>query len=301
VTGRRPRADGLPDPLVDRCSLAAMPRLGTDERGGGGHRWLACWASCSAVGSSLDADSVGSVLLQATLNGSLTKLAHPAVHMTLAELADDAAACVQAGARAFHVHPRDAEGIERLDAAVVDSAVTAVRGSHGYPVGVSTGAWIEPDVVRRARLVPEWTEPSYASVNVSEDSALEVMQALLRAGVGIEAGVWTVADAELLVRSGLADQMTRVMIEPVDVGRDDAVAMVSAIHDVLDRNDVAVPRLQDGDGDAAWILIEDAVTRGIDTRVGLEDTFLLPDGKRAANNAELVRAARERGAGHTRD
>ncbi len=122
--------------------------------------------------------------------------------MTLSELADDSAACVQAGARAFHVHPRDAEGSERLDAVVVDSVVAAVRGSHGYPLGVTTGAWIEPDVVQRARLVGEWTEPNYASVNVSEDGALEVMQALLGAGVGIEAGVWSVADAELLVRSG---------------------------------------------------------------------------------------------------
>ncbi len=83
--------------------------------------------------------------------------------MTLSELAEDAAACVQAGARAFHVHPRDAEGIERLDAAVVDSVVAAARGSHGYPVGVTTGAWIEPDVVQRARLVGEgWSSQRLA-------------------------------------------------------------------------------------------------------------------------------------------
>lgn len=134
---------------------------------------------------------------------------------------------------------------------------------------------------------------------MSEDGALEVMQALLGAGVGIEAGVWTVADAELLIRSGLAGRITRVMIEPVDVGPDDAVALVSAIHDVLDRNDASVPRLQHGDGDATWSLIKDAVARGIDTRVGFEDTFLLANGRRAASNAELVRAARELGAGHS--
>lgn len=169
------------------------------------------------------ADTVAGMLLQATLNGPLTKSDHPAVPVSLTELAEDAAACVAAGARAFHVHPRDADGIERLDAAAVDSVVAAVRGRHGYPVGVTTGAWIEPDVARRVRLVGEWSKPDYTSVNLSEDGALEVMRALLRAGVGIEAGVWTVADAELLVRSGLAEQMTRVMIEPVDVGRDDAV------------------------------------------------------------------------------
>jgi uncharacterized protein (DUF849 family) len=184
-----------------------------------------------------------------------------------------------------------------LDAAVVDAVVTAVRSRHGYPVCVTTGAWIEPDLDRRVQLVSQWTQPDYTSVNLSEDGALEVMRALLAAGIGIEAGVWTVADAELLVRSGLADQMTRVMIEPVEVSGDDAVPLVGAIHDVLDAADVRVPRLQHGDGEATWVLIEDAIARGIDTRVGFEDTFSLPDGRPAASNAELVAAARDLGAG----
>ena len=88
---------------------------------------------------------------------------------------------------------------------IVDSVVAAMRGRHHHPVGVSTGAWIEPDVERRVRLISEWKEPDYASVNLSEDGAFEVMQALIQAGIGIEAGVWSVADAEVLVNSGLAD------------------------------------------------------------------------------------------------
>jgi uncharacterized protein (DUF849 family) len=236
-------------------------------------------------------------MLQAALNGPFTKADHPALPVTLAELADDAAACVQAGARAFHVHPRDSRGEERLDAAVVDVVVEAVRGGHGYPVGVSTGAWIEPDIERRVGVVSEWTEPDYASVNLSEDGALEVMQALIQAGIGIEAGVWSVADAEALVDSGLADRTTRVLIEPVEVDRRDAVAVVDAIHRVVDSHGIGVPRLQHGDGEATWILLEDAVARGIDTRIGFEDTVLLPDGARAASNAALVDAAQKLGAG----
>ena len=49
---------------------------------------------------------------------------------------------------------------------------------------------------------------------------------------------------------------------------------------------------QHGDGELTWILIEDAARRGLDTRVGLEDTLCLPDGGRARNNADLVTAAR---------
>jgi uncharacterized protein (DUF849 family) len=237
------------------------------------------------------------MLLQATLNGPLTKADHEAVPVTLEELASDAAACVAAGARAFHVHPRDASGAESLEARVVDPVVVAVKEPNGMPVGVTTGAWIEPDLPRRLRLIREWTRPDYTSVNLSEPGAVEVMRALLETGVGIEAGVWTVEDAELLVSSGLADRVTRVMIEPVEVSRADAVALVGAIHGVLDRAGARAPRLQHGDGEATWILIEDAVRRGIDTRVGFEDTVLLPDGRRAASNAELVKAARELGAG----
>jgi uncharacterized protein (DUF849 family) len=39
------------------------------------------------------------------------------------------------------------------------------------------------------------------------------------------------------------------------------------------------------------------VRRGLDTRIGLEDTVDGPDGARAAGNEALVRAARRLGAG----
>jgi uncharacterized protein (DUF849 family) len=148
-------------------------------------------------------------------------------------------------------------------------------------------------------LIREWTQPDYASVNLSEPGAVDVMQALLAARVGIEAGVWTVGDAEMLAGCGLSGRVTRVMIEPVEVSKLDAVLLVGAIHDILDRAGVTARRLQHGDAEATWILIEDAVQRGIDTRVGFEDTLLLPDGKPAISNADLVRAAYELGAGRT--
>lgn len=46
-----------------------------------------------------------------------------------------------------------------------------------------------------------------------------------------------------------------------------------------------------GEGQSAWSLIDLAVSLGAATRVGLEDTFHLPDGSRAADSAALVRAA----------
>ncbi|HET7048205.1 MAG TPA: 3-keto-5-aminohexanoate cleavage protein [Solirubrobacteraceae bacterium] len=44
-----------------------------------------------------------------------------------------------------------------------------------------------------------------------------------------------------------------------------------------------------GHGEATWVLIEDAVRRGLDTRVGLEDTQYEPDRARTDGNEALVR------------
>jgi uncharacterized protein (DUF849 family) len=237
------------------------------------------------------------VLLQAALNGDRTKAAHPAVPVSADELARDAAACAAAGARAIHLHPRDAAGRERLEAEIVDDVVATVRQACGVPVGVSTGAWIEPDLERRLALIRAWRAPDYASVNLSEPGAAEVMQALLDAGVGIEAGVWSVEDAERLAASGAGDGVTRILVEPVDAGATRAVGIVEDIHRALDELGLSAPRLQHGDGDATWVLLTDAVRRGLDTRIGLEDTLHEPGGERATGNAALVRAAGRLGAG----
>lgn len=66
------------------------------------------------------------------------------------------------------------------------------------PVGVTTGGWIEPDLDRRRAMVGAWRAPDYTSVNLSEPGSIQIMHTLLDAGIGIEAGVWTVADGERL-------------------------------------------------------------------------------------------------------
>ncbi|WP_346540125.1 3-keto-5-aminohexanoate cleavage protein [Micromonospora sp. DPT] len=56
------------------------------------------------------------------------------------------------------------------------------------------------------------------------------------------------------------------------------------------------PVLLHGEGAAAWPVLAEAVRRGLDTRIGLEDTLGLPDGAPASDNAALVAAARALGA-----
>ena len=201
-----------------------------------------------------------------------------------------------AGAQQFHVHPGESHGSPTLHPDHVHQAVSALRTAGAAAAGVTTLADIEADLQRRLNLISKWTQPAYSSVNLCEDGAVEVMRTLLAAGIGIEAGVWSTADAQMLISSGLADKVTQVLVEPVGVSKANAVPLVDAIHEILDRADVQEPRLQHGDGEATWPLIEDAVRKGLDTRAGLEDTLNLPDGSPAQSNADLVNAARATGA-----
>ncbi len=241
------------------------------------------------------------MMLQAAVNGDISKADHPAVPVTEDELIRDVRECLAAGASEFHIHVRDTAGDPTLEPGRVNRAASAVRAAGAQAAGVTTVADLEPDLARRLALISQWTTPTYSSVNLCEAGAVEVMRTLLAAGIGIEAGVWTPQDAETLVTCGLAGYVTRVLVEPGEAqgAKDDALPMVDAIHQILDRADVKAPRLQHGDGALTWILIEDAVRRGVDTRVGLEDTLYLPDGSLARNNADLVTAARQLGAGAT--
>ena len=244
------------------------------------------------------------VRLQAALNGDRTKAEHAATPVRVEELARDASACVTAGARAIHLHPRDPEGRETLKAGTVDEVVIRVRNACGVAVGVTTSAEIEPDPERRLELVRAWRAPDYTSVNLSEQGATDVMEALIRAGIGIEAGVWTVEDVERLATSGLGHRLIRILVEPGELQLLDsenkasgAIELVEDIHEALDRYGLTAPRLQHGDGEVTWTLLADAVRRDLDTRIGLEDTLHEPDGERTSGNEALVRAARELGAG----
>ena len=72
------------------------------------------------------------VLIMAAVNGARrTKADHPALPMTIPEIAADVAACVEAGAAMAHVHVRDDEGRHVLDAALYEQAMAESRRRPG--------------------------------------------------------------------------------------------------------------------------------------------------------------------------
>ena len=240
-------------------------------------------------------------MLQVCLNGARQRTECELLPVTPQELGDAAAEAVAAGARAVHIHPKDADGADTMAAVHVDAAVAAVRASApGVPIGVTTGEWTESDPRRRAALVHSWSVlPDHASVNWHEDGADLVATALLETGVGIEAGLFSGTDAAARLRAWPhAYRVLRVLAEVTDTDPATApgtaerlLAELAALDGLAEA--ARRPVLLHGEEGGAWPVLQVAAARGLDARIGLEDVLVLPDGTAAADNTALVLAARE--------
>jgi len=237
--------------------------------------------------------------IQACLNGARARGFHPRLPLTPSELAADAAACAAAGAAALHIHPRDMAGEETLDPACIGAAVAAVRrAAPGLHVSVSTGEWIDYDDARRVERIRAWAllppiaRPDEASVNLSEQSAPQVIAALAEAGIGVEAGLGSVADADRLLGLGLLAECRRVLVEIDDVEPAAAHAVAAGILALIGAPDAGTgpERLLHGFGRSAWPMARRAAALGLTLRLGLEDVAELSDGSPAPDNAAIVAA-----------
>ena len=157
---------------------------------------------------------------------------------------------------------------------------------------MSTGAWIEGDEKQTRNSVAKWNElPDYASVNLSEPDAPAVMELLRHRGIGIEAGLASVVDAERFVNLNDHDRVFRILIEIEEQDPGVAREVADEITAVLDRAGVRRPMLLHGFDATVWPFVELAHQRRWSTRVGLEDGKYLADGTTAPDNAALVAAA----------
>ncbi|GAB3956237.1 hypothetical protein GCM10027614_67840 [Micromonospora vulcania] len=159
---------------------------------------------------------------------------------------------------------------------------------------MSTGAWIEPDPAARVSAVRAWQVlPDFASVNAHEPGAEAVATALHERGVLVEVGLWTL-DAVTAYRAWrvpVGRLLVECMAEEVPVALADAARILAALPTAT-----SLPVLLHAEGPATWAVLAEAVSRGLHTRIGLEDTLLLPDGSPAPTNAALVAAALAAGA-----
>lgn len=226
------------------------------------------------------------------LNGARGAVDGAVVPLTPEALAESAAEAVAAGATDLHVHPKTPCGQDSLSPRVVAATLSAIRARVSVPVGVTTGAWAEPDPAARVERIRSWTVlPDHASVNWHEPGAEEVAAALLSVGVGVEAGIWSGTDAAARFSvSPLGPRMLRVLAEVTDTDADTAQTSARALLSDLGAT-FGRPVLLHGEEGGAWPVLRLAGRLGLATRMGLEDTLVLPDGQRATSNAELAAEA----------
>jgi uncharacterized protein (DUF849 family) len=231
-------------------------------------------------------------MVQVCLNGRRSAADGAAVPMSPEDLAHSAAEAVAAGATSVHVHPKTPCGHDSLSPRVLAPALEAIRARVPVPVGVTTGAWAEPDPAARLARVRDWSvRPDFASVNWHEPGAEEIAVHLLDMGVGVEAGIWSGTDgAARFALSPLGPRVLRVLAEVTDPDPATAGASARALLAELGTA-FGRPVLLHGEEGGTWPVLRLAVRLGLATRVGLEDTLLLPDGRPAASNAQLVAEA----------
>ncbi|GAA3919244.1 3-keto-5-aminohexanoate cleavage protein [Streptomyces gulbargensis] len=245
-------------------------------------------------------------MIQASLNGGRTAQDHPRVPLTPQQLAADARLVRAAGASSVHLHPRDDRGAESLDAAVVSASVGAVRRAcPGLEISVSTGLWMyDGDASARERAVAAWAtaehRPDVVSLNLSEPGFDRLARVLGTLGVGVEAGVWSLADAVRLLENPVAGTCRRILVEMIGLPTEQALAEADAVLRRLAEAQLAAPVLLHGEDGCAWPVLDRALDLRLETRIGLEDTLTDPDGHDVEGNAALVRHAVERLARRTR-
>lgn len=235
-------------------------------------------------------------MLQACLNGARGRHDHPKIPLTPEDLARDAAVVVAQGVAELHVHPRDARGLESLDPDDTAAALRAIRRSvPGIPVGLSTREGIRNDSSRGFAQMKTWRLlPDYVSVNLSEADAAPVIDLMLGKGIGVEAGLATVADAQKFVTLATAKECLRILVE-IDFERDvaDAQALADAMIGIITAGRLDLPILLHGFDQTMWPLYRRSRALGVDARLGFEDGLTLPDGRIAADNRAIIEAARE--------
>ncbi len=133
--------------------------------------------------------------------------------------------------------------------------------------------------------------PDYASVNLSEPGAPTVMTGLRQRGLGIEAGLSSLADARRLLDLRPSIRPCRILIEIEEQDPRAACDLADRIETTLSEAGLRCPRLLHGGDAAMWDCVTHAFERRLSTRVGLEDGDRLPDGSLASGNAALVEAS----------
>jgi 3-keto-5-aminohexanoate cleavage enzyme len=248
------------------------------------------------------AEGRGRVVVAVAPNGGRkTKADHPALPLTPDELARAAAECLERGASMIHLHVRDAEGRHILDADAYRAAIARISEEVGDRLVVqitseSLGRY-SPDEQKAVVLE---TNPEAASLALREFAREEADEAGFGEFLGRlkQMRIWPqiiLYSADEAARLGAMRERGLIPFGSLAVlyvlGRF-TLLRAAAPSDILPFLAPDMPRFESwsvcafGRREAACVTA--AALIGGHARVGFENNLFLPDGARAASNAELV-------------
>lgn len=232
-----------------------------------------------------------------------TRHDHPAIPITAAELANTAAACLEAGACMLHLHVRDAANRHTLDADRYKEAIRVIRKQVGAEliIQITTEAVGIYEPAQQMQAVRE-VKPEAVSLAIrelcpagaDERVAAEFFAWLHREHISPQYILYSVADIQrfndLQKRGIIPGQAATVLFT---LGR-------YAENQQSDAEDL-LPLLNELNPDNSWWLCAFGITEadcmqramklGGHCRVGFENNMLLPDGSISPDNESLVSLA----------
>jgi len=233
-----------------------------------------------------------------------TKDDHPALPLSADELAWTAAECLERGASMIHLHVRDAEGQPSLDPDVYRAAVARICEEVGDRLVLqitSESLGRHSPAEQRAAVIK--TNPEAVSLALrelapeaaDEKDFAEFLIKLKQMRVWPQIILYTPGEAERLgtmVKQGLIpfDKLSVLYV----LGRY-SLTRTGLPRDLLPFLAPDMPRFQPWSvcafGRRETACVTAAALLGGHGRVGFENNLVLPDGARAASNADLVAAA----------
>ncbi|MET2828447.1 3-keto-5-aminohexanoate cleavage protein [Mesorhizobium shangrilense] len=238
--------------------------------------------------------------------GRKTQADHPALPMTAAELARVGSLCLEAGASMIHVHVRDREGRHLLDAEAYRDALASIRRSVGERLVVqitseSLGIYSPAEQMQVIRQV----RPESVSLALREllpdahgETGLSAfLQWLRKENVAPQFILYSPEEAIHLAALKARGVIPFEQLSVLYVLGRYTVGQASDPMDLLPFLDDAVPRFSYwttcafGPKEAACVLA--GALLGGNIRVGFENNLLLPDGRVARGNEELVGVAKD--------
>ncbi|GAA2112764.1 3-keto-5-aminohexanoate cleavage protein [Microlunatus panaciterrae] len=231
----------------------------------------------------------------------------PDLPTTLAELAETARRCQDAGAAMIHIHVRDDQHLPTLDPGRLRDAVAAVRGASNLIVQLSTGGSVHDPLDRRLAVLdaePDSCSLTMGTTNFGDDVFVnpwpfvcELYQRTQERGVVPEFELFDLGQVaalgRLLERYGLpfGGRVHVDFVLGVPGGMPGTAAALAAGLAALPEQVTSWSAT--GIGRTHLPILLAALSHGGHLRVGMEDCLTFAKGRPVRHNAELVGRAAE--------